>query len=328
MNDHRRHTPGRVSEPARAVDEQPAERSGVHSSPRQPGRITADAHPIADTLAENPPASPRQRWYQRPWRSSFYLLIMIILFSGLWQWVSILQQRWQDGAILIATLLSLFSLLLAGLVIIAIIRERRACARITRLATRRHQAQKALQADDLSALKAALQPTLETLAQKDPGLIKDFQAATQSETRAAGYARCFENLVLNTLDEQANAKINQATLTIGTLVAAVPHPALDALVVIWRALILIRDLGRIYGLAPTGLSALRLFRYALGSAVLAAGTHAAGEVVLDEFGRGVLNSAGKKVSESAVSAARMRRLGKMTQNLIRPLEKTPEHQAH
>jgi len=124
---------------------------------------------------------------------------------------------------------------------------------------------------------------------------------------------------LRQLDEEANQTVNRASLTVGAAVAIVPHPALDAIVVLWRAGVLIRRIGQIYGLAPTGLSSLRLLKHAITSAIMAAGLDAAGDVVLEEVGRGVMASTGKRVAESTVMATRLRRLGKMTQRLCRPI---------
>ena len=328
MSPQAQRTPGRVHESARRVDEHPPHKANHEEVVRQPGRVTQSAHRLDEPppLEKKADPAPTRRWYQRPWRSSFVLLLATLVLSVLWQWSTTLKQLWINGTVILAAPLTLLSVLLLVALSMALIRERRAATRITRLARQRAAAHKAIQTNDLSALKTALQPTLNALQTAHPALIADFHRAVRTETRAVDYANRFENLVLRPLDTQANQKINQATLTVGTLIAAVPHPALDAVVVIWRAWLLIRDLGQVYGLNPTGLSALRLFRYALGSAFLAAGSHAAGDVMLDEVGRGVLASAGKKVSESAISATRMRRLGKMTQQIIRPLEHTPDQQ--
>jgi len=65
--------------------------------------------------------------------------------------------------------------------------------------------------------------------------------------------------------------------------------------------------------APT-ITALKIRQPALISEF-----EAAGDVDLEEVGRGLMASTGKRVAESAVMATRLRRLGKMTQRLCRPI---------
>ena len=61
----------------------------------------------------------------------------------------------------------------------------------------------------------------------------------------------------------------------------VPHPALDAAVALWRAATLVRNIGDIYGLEPTGLSSLRLLRHTITTAIIAVGADMATDAVVE-----------------------------------------------
>lgn len=81
-----------------------------------------------------------------------------------------------------------------------------------------------------------------------------------------------------------------------------------------------------YGIKPSGLSSLRLFRHILSSAVLAAGAEVASEVIADSLAENATEGAGEilfgslfsKVGEGAVTVWRIYRLGRIVRLIIRP----------
>jgi uncharacterized membrane protein YcjF (UPF0283 family) len=246
------------------------------------------------------------------------LLVLVVAMFG-WWWGNILVDVWRTlpwGAVPLAILTLGFGWIVGRAVLI----EYRAARRIDRLQERQREVEQALATGDLSALKAALAPTVAALQKSQPALLGEFEAAAKGERHARDYARLFENLVLTPLDEEAANLIRRVSLTTGAAVAISPHPGLDAIVLLWRASALVRGVGNIYGLAPTGLSSVRLLKHALASAVLAAGLDALGDVIVDELGRGTLSAtAGKAAGEALVMGRRTYGLGKLTQSLCRPI---------
>lgn len=326
--------PGRVTEAAHSIRQADAPRAheAQHQPPEgaaqpgpalhQPGRVHQPASVMADEQPPAPAAPPLSYWRSHPWVTTGLLALLLVLILLGWQWGSTLATLWQTQPWLAA----LLSLLTAAVVLVlgrAVITEYRAARRIDRLQRRREQIEQALETNDLAALHTALGPTLAALTARQPALVREYEVAARETDHARDQAALFDNLVLRQLDEEADQAINRASLTVGAAVAIVPHPALDAIVVLWRASVLIRRIGEIYGLAPTGLSSLRLLKHAVTSAIMAAGLETAGDLVLEEVGRGMLASTGKRFTEGAVMAVRLRRLGRMTQSLCRPLP-TPQ----
>ena len=133
------------------------------------------------------------------------------------------------------------------------------------------------------------------------------------------YLKQFDNIVLTQLDQQVDSVIKASVLTGSVVVAVLPHPALDAVAVLWRAKILIFKIGQIYGLEPTGLSSLRLVKHAIVSAMLAAVTEKSGEVIIEQMALNTFQKTFKPVTEGAVTAIRLYRLGKITQKVCRPI---------
>ena len=107
------------------------------------------------------------------------------------------------------------------------------------------------------------------------------------------------------------------------MVAIVPHPALDAAVALWRATALIRKIGKIYGLEPTGLSSLRLLKHSIATAIIAAGTDVAVDLAAEQVGLEmadqVSSNLGKGAAGGVVTAWRLYRLGNYAQKLCRPV---------
>ncbi len=189
------------------------------------------------------------------------------------------------------------------------------------LAERREAVEGARARDDLLALKSALQPTLNGLRVRNPTMIRQFDDAVEGHVRCADYLRSLENLVLQPLDAEAKRVVEVSALTTGTAVAIVPHPAFDAVVVLWRALVMTRRIGSIYGLRPSGISAWRLLSHTLRSALLAASMDTLTTFLVDSSTT-ALSRTLKPVAEGAVIGVRIHHLGRLTVEVCRPVKKS------
>lgn len=252
------------------------------------------------------------------WTSVFWLLIASIAFWGIGTATLALVELWHQQ-ILLAAPLAAAGLILLLLMTRALYLEWQAIRIVDGLALRREMVESAIRNDDLQSLKAALDATLKNLQIQYPVLMAEFNATAGSRFQCADYLELFENLVVSRLDKDAQALINQNSVTIGVAVAVSPHPVLDALVVMWRAMVMTRKLAAIYGLNPTGFSSWRLMRHALGSALLAAGMETLTSLAVDQTEKGIAERIGKYLSEGAVIVVRVRRLGQLTQKICRPL---------
>jgi putative membrane protein len=253
------------------------------------------------------------------WTSVFWLLIASTAFWGIGTATLTLVELWHQQ-ILLAAPLALAGLILLVLLAHALYVEWQAVRMVDSLDLRREMVESAIRSGDLKSLRATLEPTLANLQSRYPNLIAEFSATACSRTQCPDYLELFENLVLSRLDKEAQALINRSSVTIGVAVAVSPHPALDALVVMWRAMAMTRKLAAIYGLSPTGYSSWRLMRHTLGSAMLAAGMETLTTLAIDQTERGIAERIGKYLSEGAVIIVRIRRLGRLTQKICRPLE--------
>ena len=341
MND-RRKTPGPVLEeagPIGAGTGQPRESNRFHEArshgdpqgeradgiangaepSRRPGPVSAPSQPIErlpDLSAGN--ALYSQRSTHNGWATAFWLFSAFVGAWLLYGTVTALMAVWQQN-LWVAAPLTALGVATLGVLVWTGHREYKAWKRIDRLSERSSLIESAKRSNDIAVVRKALSGTLAALRKRHPGLIDEFNAAAEARTAVDDYLELLDNLVLTELDDEVKTVMNRSALMTGAAVAVVPHPALDAAIVVWRATSLTRKIGEIYGLEPTGLSSLRLFKHTIVSAIIAAGMEAGGDLLVEEAGRGVLESAGKRVAEAAVLAARLRRLGLAAKRLCRPI---------
>lgn len=252
-----------------------------------------------------------------PWFSVLWLLIGCVALWGIGSATENLVDLWQQNLVL-ALPLALVGVVLAGFLSRALWLEWLAMRDVDALAERREKVEEAVQKQDVIALKEALEPTLTNLRARDPALINEFEAAVVDLADCSDYLRCFENIVLHSLDAEAKEVVRNGAIATGAAVAIVPHPAFDAIVVLWRALVMTRRIGSIYGLRPGGLSSWRLLSHALKSALLAAGMETLTALLVDSFATTLANTL-KPVAEGGVIAVRIYHLGRLTVSVCRPV---------
>lgn len=128
-----------------------------------------------------------------------------------------------------------------------------------------------------------------------------------------------ETRFLAPLDRQAEVRVRQVAVQSGTLVAFSPWVLMDMVLVLWRALRLLDDVGRIYGIRGSALGRWALLRRVLGT-MAAAG---ASEMVLDQL---VERSSNRLLAGLSGAAAQglgcglyTARLGWVAQQVVRPV---------
>jgi putative membrane protein len=183
--------------------------------------------------------------------------------------------------------------------------------------------------EDVEKVRAAL------LAGADPAEIVERLAATVAHRPEAAadverfrrqvgslqqrehFLELFAAEVLRPLDRAAYAAVARAARDAGALTALVPTAFLDALLLLWRNLRMIREVAAIYG-HRTGFAGtwFLLKRLATGAAIVAA-ADVAGSVLVHQLGNAVADLLAAKVGEGAIAGARTARIGLWTMQLCR-----------
>jgi putative membrane protein len=125
--------------------------------------------------------------------------------------------------------------------------------------------------------------------------------------------------VFSPMDREADQRIKKAAIRASLGVSSCPHPALDAVVVLVLAFMLIRDLMNIYGLRHSARSLFRVLTHALftasTTAVMSNVVEFAMKAAQDRLAAAVIGTAG----EALVVARRIFALGALAKAEIRPL---------
>ncbi|MBM3523913.1 MAG: DUF697 domain-containing protein, partial [Alphaproteobacteria bacterium] len=140
---------------------------------------------------------------------------------------------------------------------------------------------------------------------------------------AAGDAlRLFEREVLAASDRRALAAVSRAVRDSAVGTAASPLAIIDALIVMIRALSMVREVAGAYGFRPGGLGAIALLRRVLGNATAVAAADIVADVTADVvggLGHKVVGTVSSRLGVGVFTGMRMARLGVATMRACRPL---------
>jgi uncharacterized membrane protein YcjF (UPF0283 family) len=321
MTDRKR-IPGVVDEKADPIgisESSQASRSSVNEPVRDPGLVREPAEPVSDSEPEQPLENevPRVFIESSPWKIVFVLVvsagIIWLLVEAAISLIAVYNYSIYFGIpAIIFALLVLISIGWAGH------REYVALNSIDRLEERDEEIKSALETNDQGVFRHTLDPILENIHKRQPDLIREYRAAIENSDSVADSLNQFENIVMGQLDKEVDAQIRHAVMVGGAAVAVIPHPALDALFILWRGQNLVRKIGIIYGLEPTGLSSWRLLKHVIVSAFIAATVEEFGEIALEQITQEVFAKALKPVAEGSITALRLYRLGRLAKRACRP----------
>ena len=293
-----------------------AERMSTLSN-RKPESVSEPTEPVpnepSSTNENILDTKKRNQWPRLFW--AFALFIVCWLFYAT---LVSLQEAWNNSFYLAIPL----TIITAAFIIILgfyVWREWRAFQSIDRIQETQQQLRQYIDEDSIIGVHETLKPTFARIKINYPEEYRQFDEARHARQNVKEYLSLLENVVLSKLDKDIDDSINQAMLTVAGLVALSPYPALDAVIVMIRANMLLRKISHIYGLELTGLSSMYLFKHTIISAITAAGIEELGSIVMEEFAVGVTENALKIATEGTVSYARMYRLGKFAKNIIRPV---------
>lgn len=285
---------------------------------REKGAVSEPTIKVSDEASI---ANPSRLDYEEKSKNNVGLWILILFgFSWLaYSLITSLLDAWQNSLVL-ALPLTLISLLFIIIVSLLLVRQWRAFKAIDEAISIHRLIEETGRDEPPHHIRDAFNPVMDRLEARYPAEVKRYRAEMNDRRTTSEYLSLVNNVVLNQADKDVKNIIKQSAMSAAGLVAICPHPGLDALIVMYRANTMIRKIANCYGLQPTGLSSLYLFRYTLISAFSAAAIEEIGSVVLEEISAGLAEKAVKVAAEGMVSARRMYRLGQMTRLQIRPIQ--------
>ncbi len=129
----------------------------------------------------------------------------------------------------------------------------------------------------------------------------------------------FERNVLAPVDRAAYRLVLEGSRDIGLLTAISPLGLLDGFLVLWRTLIMLRAIARLYGMAPGTLASLALLRRCIRNAALAGLADVVTHAAVEHVGASLIALLSARAGQGAGNALLAARLGVEAMRQSRPL---------
>lgn len=314
---------GPVTEPAVPMDESHNEPAKPSKGPapdtiRRPGPVDEPAVPNPEPDSSRPlQVSPAKQKTRTAWSLALWtgaVLFLLWVFVGLFQTIqSIVRDSYVFGIPVV-----ILAVIFVAALVVALVREIRAFREINRLEEESRALADAIHKKSVFAFLRALEPRLKVLREINPESIREFEEASKKAEDVHRVQRLFANTVLPQLDRKADEVIDREALQTCFAVAILPHPALDAAVVMWRGCMVVRKVGEVYGMQMTAFSSVRLLKHVIASATLAAAAETLGSIVVEESAGGIVAPFLKPLGEAAITHIRICRLGSFCKEIMVP----------
>jgi putative membrane protein len=131
--------------------------------------------------------------------------------------------------------------------------------------------------------------------------------------------RLYEMTVLKPVDRLAYRLVLESSRDIGVLTALAPYGLLDGLLVLWRTTIMLRQIARLYGVAPGAATTASLLRRCLRNSAIAGLADVASHALLEQAGASLITLLSAKAGQGAGNALLSARLGLEAIKECRPL---------
>jgi putative membrane protein len=203
----------------------------------------------------------------------------------------------------------------------AVGRELRELHRLSRRASERHEAERI----SASALHGQADTLLEPLAARfaqRPAFaqgVAEFRERTSDTLDDRERLILFERTALAPVDRRAYRLVLEASRDIGLLTALSPLGLMDGLLVLWRTLIMLRAIARLYGMAPGALASLALLKRCARNAALAGLADVVTHAAVEHVGASLIALLSARAGQGAGNALLAARLGVEAMRQSRPL---------
>jgi len=275
------------------------------------------------------PAKPKPKWLRRIFWSSLGLFVVGVIVWDTWNFlVSAFAKNFAvgsalaavtgvavlSGAVLIFREISLFGGELRKLREVSTLTERATVLR----ANGGH-------GEGLAFASRVIEPYAERSYMKNR--IAAFRGAVTSAHSDVQVLEILADKVVRPLDAQAYPMVARAARDTAMGVALSPFGLLDAGLMIWRTLGMVREVAQVYGFRPGFFGQVMLVRRILSTAATAGIGDFAGDVLVAQVGAQVGGLLSAKAGEGMLTGMRTARLGLVAMEACRPLSFAEEDRA-
>ena len=274
----------------------------------------AEAEPPLDPVP--PPPPNRRRWRRWFWASASVALVAALVIQTV---------AWVQGLVLASPLIGLPMAIL--LVIVAITAfgmfgiEVREFRRLQQRAWLRAEAERMVGSELHGQAEHVLAPIaqeFERRPQFESG-VAVFRASASDALDDGERLILFERQVLAPVDRYAYRLVIESSRDVGILTALSPLGLLDGLLVMWRTMIMMRAVARLYGMAPGPIASFTLLKRCLRNAAIAGLADVVAHATIEHVGASLLTLLSARAGQGAGNALLGARLGVEAIRQTRPL---------
>lgn len=281
---------------------------------RPPRGIADDGLDAAPAPASEAPSPPRWRlgwwWFWAGISVFLGLALLADAISGIFTWLNTAPLF----GLAMATLL--VGTLAVGVAML--IREIAAVRKLGSVGDQRAEIERLLPSELHGESDTFIESVSKRCADR-PGALARFEAHDSDTLSDGERLKLFERTVVANMDEAAYKAVVRGSRDIGVLTALSPLGLLDAGLVLWRTMTMLRAIAKAYGLPVGALASAVLLKRAVRNMLLAGLADLVTHGAADIMGAGFLRMLSARAGQGAANAMLSARLGCEAMQLVRPM---------
>ncbi len=213
------------------------------------------------------------------------------------------------------------AVLLAATLIVGLVQLLREWISVRRLGSvpeQREKAERLLGSELHGESKPLIEPVLGRIDERGE-LVARFREHDSDALADGERLKLFERTVVVGMDDEAYRAVVRGSRDIGVLTAISPLGMLDAALVLWRTLAMLRGIAKAYGLPMGAIGSAMLLRRSIRNMLLAGLADLVTHGAADAMGAGFLRMVSARAGQGAANAMLCARLGCEAMALVRPV---------
>jgi len=201
---------------------------------------------------------------------------------------------------------------------VMLVREWIAARRLGSMSEQRADAERMLSSELHGQSPPLIEPVIARIPERGE-LVHRFRQHDSDALTDGERLKLFERTVVVGMDDDAYKAVVRGSRDIGVLTAISPLGLLDAALVLWRTLAMLRAIARAYGLPMGAIASAMLLRRSVRNMLLAGLADLMTHGAADAMGAGFLRLVSARAGQGAANAMLAGRLGCEAMALVRPL---------
>lgn len=274
---------------------------------------------VNDAYTESLPPQDEQA---RPWyfSTSWWLLISgtsSLLLSTLYSWITSYLTSIETHPIAASLLISMQAIFIL-LIIWLILRESFAYQRIAHLPNMTESVRHAVEDNQKAVLLKLLQQRSQAQSNSPAArrYHQQFWQSIQPHHHAGDIFAIYQNKVIEPLTKLAESRLQPAIAQAAGMSLLSPNNTIHTAILLWRSLVLVREIARVYGVRPGFFGSVKLFKLSLENMIIQQGMDVLIDAGVNRLSHGLLSKVVEKGAEATTTGLLMRRLGKAVIDLM------------